>query len=55
VVDAAFLVGVWTDDIGAFRPVVEGLGWYVGEVAETVPLSAALSLQRVSEIGLGQL
>lgn len=54
VVDTAFVVCIGTDDIRAFGPVVKGLSRYVGEVPETIPLCAALGLERVREIGLGQ-
>ena len=45
-VDAAFLIGVGAFNVGRFGAIVERLGWYVGYVAETIPLGAALSLQR---------
>ena len=45
-VDAAFLIGVGAFNVGRFGAIVERLGWYVGHMAETIPLGAALSLQR---------
>lgn len=55
VVDAAFVVGVRTENVRTFGPIVEGLRWNVCEMPETVPLSSALSLDRVSGIGFGQI
>jgi hypothetical protein len=44
-VNATFLVGVGAFNVGRFGAIVERLGWYVGYVAETIPLGATLSLQ----------
>jgi hypothetical protein len=44
-VNATFLVGAGAFNVGRFGAIVERLGWYVGYVAETIPLGATLSLQ----------
>ena len=49
VVLRAFVVCVGAGKVGAMRVVVESLAGYVGKVAKTVPLSAAL---RVEEVGV---
>ena len=51
-VDAAFLIGVGAFNVGRFGAIVERLGWYVGYVAETIPLGATLSLQRGQRNGI---
>jgi hypothetical protein len=45
-VDATFLIGVGAFNVGRFGAIVECLGGYMGYVAEAIPLSATLSLQR---------
>jgi hypothetical protein len=54
-VDAAFLIGVGAFNIGRFGAIIERLGWYVGYVTETIPLGAALSLQRSTKGNLGKI
>ncbi len=50
-VDGAFFICGRADDIAAVRIVVEGFRGDVREVAEAVPLGAALRVQFVSESG----
>jgi hypothetical protein len=53
-VDAAFVVGIRTENVRTFGPIIEGLRWNVCKMPETVPLSSALSLDQVSGIGFGR-
>ena len=48
--NGAFEIGGWSHDVGAFGAVVEGGGGAVGEMAETVPLSAGLRVHGVEVI-----